>query len=154
METAEAAIVEEIIKRLTGVNPAPLMWRDVSKDGYRVFRAVNIFGHFSYGTDINNQPYFQVPGKEEDTATEEAAKLAAEELYRKMVFRKVAEFVVPAPEAAGPSAAVIAELQVILAKYADDCVEARSWGGPTIYPQNPITEAVARRFAKLLAVKA
>jgi hypothetical protein len=150
METAEEAHLEEVIKCLTGVKPVPLVWQDLSKDGYRVFQATTILGQFNYGTDLGNQPYYQSPGKEEDVPTEEEAKLAAEEQYRRMVFRKVAEYVVPAPETNGVSPAVIAELQDMLAKYADGCVDARYWGGPTMYPQNPITENVARRFAELL----
>ncbi|TLX16266.1 hypothetical protein [Rhizobium sp. MHM7A] len=154
MENTEASNVEDIIKHLAGVRPKPLEWIDRSKDGYRLFQANSEVGRFCYGTDATNQPYFQTPNQEEDTATEEAAKLAAEEQYRITVFRKIAPFLVLAPETAGPSPAVIAELQAILAKYADACVEARYWGGPTIYPQNPITEDVARRFGELLTVKA
>jgi hypothetical protein len=37
-----------------------------------------------------------------------------------------------------------------LRKYADGCVEAREWGGPTMYPTNPIGESRARQVAKLL----
>lgn len=154
MENAEASNVEEIIKHLSGVRPKPLEWVDRSKDEYRLFQAHSEVGRFCYGTDATKQPYFQTPNLEADTATEEAAKLAAEEKYRLMLFRKIAPFLVPAPEQAGPSPAVIAELQAILANYAEACADARSWGGPTIYPPNPITEDVARRFAKLLAVKA
>lgn len=34
-----------------------------------------------------------------------------------------------------------------LRKYADDCEEARRWGGPAIYPRNPVTERNAREMA-------
>lgn len=44
----------------------------------------------------------------------------------------------------------LAELARDLQKYADDREEARQWGGPTMYPQNPITEEKARRYARLL----
>jgi hypothetical protein len=151
MENAEASNVDEIIKHLEGVSPKPLEWTDRSKDGYRLFQASTEVGRFCYGVDTTKQPYFQTPHQEEDTATEEAAKLAAEEQHRAIVYRKIAPFLVPTPKR-GPSPEVVAELQAVLAKYAADCEEARSWGGPTIYPQTPFTEDFARRYAKLLAV--
>ena len=45
-----------------------------------------------------------------------------------------------------PLAALANDLQ----KYADGRDEARQWGGPTMYPENPITEEKARRYARLL----
>lgn len=152
MKNAENAHVEEIRKHLLGVSPKPLEWVERSKDGYRLFQATTEVGHFSYGVDTTGQPYFQTPHNEEDTTSEEAARLAAEEQYHKIIFRQIAPFLVPAPKQ-GPAPEVVAELQALLAKYATDCEEARSWGGPTIYPHNPFTEDFARRYAKLLTFK-
>jgi hypothetical protein len=152
MENETASNVDEIIKHLAGVRPKPLEWVDCSKDGYRLFQASTEVGRFCYGTDVTKQPYFQTPDQEKDTETEETAKLAAEEHYRMAVYRKIAPFLIPDTDTAGPSPAVIAELQAMLTKYAEECADARTWGGPTIYPQNPITEDVARRFGALLTV--
>lgn len=44
----------------------------------------------------------------------------------------------------------LTELANDLQKYADGREEARQWGGPTMYPDNPITEEKARRYARLL----
>ena len=42
---------------------------------------------------------------------------------------------------------IISELQKILYDYAKACAEAKLWGGPTIHPQNPITEQTALYYA-------
>lgn len=42
------------------------------------------------------------------------------------------------------------QLRDDLRKYADGCVEAREWGGPTMYPENPMGENRARQVAKFL----
>ena len=150
-EGAEEAHAEEIAKCLAGVSPKPIAWIDRSQDGYRLVEADTQVGRFCYGVDLNNQPYYRTPTQEEDVATEEAAKLAAEEGYRTAIFQKIALLLAPAPKP-GPAPAVIAELQTLMAKYASDCEEARSWGGPTIYPETPFTEDFARRYARLLAI--
>lgn len=154
MDTANELHLERIAEHMPGVRPKPLEWVDHSKESYRVFQAQTEFGRFAYGTDVNKQSYYQTPDSEEDTETEEAAKIAAEEYYARLVFRKVATYVVPALRPVGPSPEVVAELQMLLAKYADDCAYARTWGGPVIYPMNPIDENTARKYGKLLAVKA
>lgn len=152
MENEATPNVDKIVKHIAGVQPKPLEWIDRSRDGYRLFQAVTEVGRFCYGTDTTSQSYFQTPNQEEDVATEEAARLAAEECYRMIVYQKIAPFLIPVPVKTGPSPAVIAELQVMFTKYAEECADARTWGGPTIYPQNPITEDVARRFGTLLTV--
>lgn len=44
----------------------------------------------------------------------------------------------------------LAQLEKDLREYADGREEARQWGGPTMYPENPITEEKARRYARIL----
>jgi hypothetical protein len=154
MKTENDLNSEVIVECMSGVRPKPLEWVDHGTDDYRVFQALTEFGSFAYGTDINRQPYYQTPDSEQDTQTEEAAKIAAEDDYAWRVFQKVATYVVPKPKQSAPSPEIVAELQMLLANYADGCAEARNWGGPTMCPQNPITEDVARRFAKLLVVEA
>ena len=41
-------------------------------------------------------------------------------------------------------------LKAELAAYRAGCIDARSWGGPTMYPPHPITEVRAGEMAKLL----
>jgi hypothetical protein len=50
------------------------------------------------------------------------------------------------PDRFGQVRQLIADLK----KYAEQCDDARYWGGPTIYPHNPINETRAREVAKLL----
>lgn len=57
----------------------------------------------------------------------------------------------PAPTPATPEGLREAlKLRDDLRKFADGCIEARQWGGPTIWPDNPITEARARSAVKAL----
>lgn len=51
---------------------------------------------------------------------------------------------------AGEELREVEKLRDDLRKFADGCVEARQWGGPTIWPDNPITEDRARAAAKVL----
>lgn len=46
----------------------------------------------------------------------------------------------------------VATLQTDLERYANDCAEARNWGGPTMYPRHPVTEDRARRDAHALQI--
>jgi hypothetical protein len=46
--------------------------------------------------------------------------------------------------------ALVEALSRDLQAYADGCVEARYWGGPTMYPAHPINEDRARHDAKAL----
>jgi hypothetical protein len=55
-----------------------------------------------------------------------------------------------APVPVADVAPVVAELREMLREYADACEQARSWGGPTMLPNNPINEKTARRFARAL----
>lgn len=51
---------------------------------------------------------------------------------------------------AGEELQEVEKLRDDLRKFADGCVEARQWGGPTIWPDNPITDDRARAAAKVL----
>ena len=126
----------------------PLVWRDEADDGYRLFTAETTFGRFVYGTDKTGQPYHQTPCGEVDHADEDVARLAAETDYEAIVVEKVLSLTVPAQRSSPP---VVSELETLLRKYAEDCDEALTWGGPTIHPRNPIDAATARKFAKALA---
>lgn len=132
----------------------PLEWSDNSADGYRLFNADSFFGRFSYGRDTTGQAYFQAPPDVEiDLMSESDAKGAAEAFYANLVLEKIKELTVPVqtpelPRIEPKVLAAVRELRASLKKYADDCDEARLWGGPTINPPNPINEDVARRYAK------
>lgn len=131
------------------VRVKPLEWKEHSGNGYRLFSADTEFGRFVYGTDGQSVAYHQGPGSDVDHGTEEEAKRAAEHLYGRLAMDKIRSLTVPA---LGISLEprhfpVLGELRAILKKYAEDCDEARSYGGPTIYPRSPFNEGFARKFA-------
>jgi hypothetical protein len=152
----------------------PLEWVFEHGDGFRIFRAESPFGQFTYGTDNRGISYHQgptaldkvplggnphavkvTPHEEVDHADEEIAKAAAERLHAKLVLEQIRRLTVtvPRPEAKiEPNVlAALSALRTSLKRYADDCQEARSWGGPTIYPVHPIDEPAARHSAATLA---
>jgi hypothetical protein len=45
---------------------------------------------------------------------------------------------------------ILSELQFILEDYVEQCEEARTWGGPTMYPRHPITEHSAKYYSRKL----
>ena len=49
-----------------------------------------------------------------------------------------------------PALADLVTAERELREWADACADARTWGGPTMYPPNPITEQRARGLATTL----
>jgi hypothetical protein len=153
----------------------PLEWVLELGDGFRIFRAESPFGQFTYGTDNRGISYHQgptaldkvplggnphavkvTPHEDVDHADEEIAKAAAERLHAKLVLEQIGRLTVNIPKSEpklDPRVlAAVSFLRTSLKKYADDCQEARSWGGPTIYPVHPIDERYARNSAATLEV--
>lgn len=137
----------------------PPEWTDKGGDGFRLFKAETSLGEFVYGVDFNGQAYHQgldMRGRHEevDHPTEEAARIAAEAGYSRLVMRDflaVSEPFTP-PKPVLKEAKVVAELRDLLVKYADECEDARSYGGPTILPHFPLDEGSMRVFGTRLAV--
>nr|WP_250807594.1 hypothetical protein [Neorhizobium tomejilense] len=132
----------------------PIAWETKSQYGWTMFTADTEFGRFAYGTDANGQSYHQDNAREVEHPSEEAAKKAAEAAYRALALARIASVSVDPSEIETRAAAAktVIELRELLARYAAECAEAETWGGPTIYPRNPIDQVSARRFAKALAV--
>lgn len=140
--------------RLPPMTIKPLEWADEStSDGNRLFSAETDFGRYVYGTDLDGKPYCQSPDGETDHESEAGAREAVEAAYRKHVLDLVAPFTVVAEEDVAVSKAREASLDLAakLSLYANECADARTWGGPTILPRNPIDEAAARRFGAALS---
>jgi hypothetical protein len=152
----------------------PLEWEFELGDGFRIFRAESPFGQFTYGTDNRGISYHQgptalnkvplgdnphavkvTPHEEVDHADEELAKVAAERLHAKLVLEQIGRLTLTIPKSESKlDPRVLTDLSALrtsLKRYADDCQEARSWGGPTIYPVHPIDEPSARHSAATLA---
>ncbi|MCS4089162.1 hypothetical protein [Rhizobium sp. BK176] len=135
----------------------PPEWTDKSGEGFRLFKAQTSLGEFVYGVDFNGQAYHQgldMTGRHEevDHPTEDAAKIAAEAGYSRLVMRDflaVSEPYSP-PKPVLKEAKVVAELRDILVKYADECEDARSYGGPTMLPHFPLDEGKMRVFGMRL----
>jgi hypothetical protein len=156
----------------------PLQWTDDHGEDYRCSKADTPYGLFVYGVDRAGVAYHSgpksldkvplggnphavkvTPHEEVDHESEEAARAAAEALYSRLVLAQITSLTVSADPGA-PAApkldqrvlAAVSLLRTSLKKYADECQEARSWGGPTIYPVHPIDERYARNSAATLAV--
>lgn len=140
----EDVFAEELMVRIK-----PLAWIENSGPDYRLFEADTEFGRFVYGTDRLSVSYHQSPAEEVDHRTEEEARSAAEQSYGRLALEKIRALTVSGPVATREpkTFTVIGELRSILLKYAEDCVEARSYGGPTIYPRMPFNEGFARKYA-------
>jgi hypothetical protein len=142
-------VKEDVFATEIKVQIKPLEWISNCGRDYRLFEADTEFGRFSYGTDRQSASYYQTPTDEIDHWTEEGAKAAAEQTYGQLVLEKIRKLTVPAPAGVSEtkSFSVLIELRSLLLKYAEDCVEARSYGGPTIYPSMPFDEGLARKYA-------
>jgi hypothetical protein len=173
-----ASTVTENIRVPNDLIVKPLQWTDSHGDGYRCSQADTPYGRFVYGVDRAGIAYHSgptaldkvplggnphavkvTPHEEIDHESEEAARAAAEALYAGLVLAQIASLTVSAVKeiAAAPKLdprvlAAVSLLRTSLEKYADDCQEARSWGGPTIYPVHPIDERYAKNSAATLEI--
>lgn len=140
----QGVFAEELLVRIK-----PLVWNENSRPDYRLFEADTEFGRFVYGTDRQSVPYYQSPNEEVDHRTEEEAKSAAEQSYGRLALEKIRALTVSREVTSREPKTfpVIGELRSILLKYAEDCEEARSYGGPTINPRMPFGEGFARKYA-------
>ncbi|MCZ7861028.1 hypothetical protein O9X98_06380 [Agrobacterium salinitolerans] len=140
---------EDVFAEELTVRIKPLAWVENSGPDYRLFEADTEFGRFVYGTDRQSVSYHQSPKYEFDHPTEEEARKAAEQSYGRLALEKIHALTVSGVGAGREplTFSVVGELISILLKYAEDCVEARSYGGPTIYPRRPFDEGLARKYA-------
>lgn len=136
----------------------PPKWKDMSGGGYRLFVAETPRGEFAYGISFNGTAYHRgidSSGRREETnhPDERAAKAAAELSYARHVTRDLNTLgntcgcALPSL----PDTSVVSELRRIFVEYAENCVEAKSYGGPTITPRFPLDEGSMRVFGLRLA---
>lgn len=144
-----SSVRKDVFAEELTVRIKPLVWIENGGPDYRLFEADTEFGRFVYGTDRQSVPYHQSPNDEVDHGTEEEAKSAAEQSYGRLALDKIRSLTVSIPSTPLEplTFTVICELRSILLKYAEDCEDARSYGGPTIYPRSPFDEGFARKYA-------
>lgn len=142
-------VADSVFDQAIEVRIKPLEWKSGGEDDYTLYSCDTPYGRFVYGTDRTGVSYHQSPSDEVDHASEAAAKQAAEESYAALALEKIGQVTVPGIKSAGEKRtfSFVGELRAVLAKYADDCVEARYYGGPTIYPRSPFNEDFARKYA-------
>jgi hypothetical protein len=130
-----------------------LQWFDDSKPEYSFFRANSDFGDYHYGVDMDKIAWASPPEHGAISfESVEAARQFAEEHHKTQVILRVLSVLEPS-RLQGFEALILEmkAIQLMCAKYADDCNNSRFWNGPTIIPPNPLNETNARHNGKKMA---